>query len=100
MFGRFTHGVTDDSFFTPPSAKIASRTTWDLQYSLRWEALFGEGRDTTFAVGAINLFDTLSRLILTIGGSALFCTIPEGGGFTQGSRRRCDQSRALRTGSS
>jgi iron complex outermembrane receptor protein len=44
----------------------------DINYSYRWEGLFGESRDTTFEFGGRNIFDEYPPVLLNLGGIESF----------------------------
>jgi iron complex outermembrane receptor protein len=52
---NYIGGYANDQDFNAP---ISSFTTVDLQYTLRLDKLLGDGRTTTFSIGANNIFDT------------------------------------------
>jgi iron complex outermembrane receptor protein len=86
LFGRYLHGLNNvrdgdpfssqapgtRGFFAllgvtnPTPDRLASYTTWDLQYSVSFESFF-EG-ETSVQLGAINLFDREPQPLVTLGG--------------------------------
>ncbi|MFT4815071.1 MAG: iron complex outermembrane receptor protein [Pseudohongiellaceae bacterium] len=86
VFGRYLHSLNDvrdgDPFSSPNPAtrgffrllgvtnptpdRLASYTTWDIQYSTSFESLF-DG-DTSVQLGVLNAFDREPQALVTLGG--------------------------------
>ena len=81
ILGHYIHHVDDDSlasFFGRVPEQVASRTTWDVNYTLTWDGLLGDGRTTQFSLGAINVFETLTKPIFAFGNAETLLHDPRG----------------------
>ena len=70
VFAHYIHHVAQDGIFFNigfTDDKIASRTTWDVTYMLTWDGLMGDGRTSSFTLGAINVFETVTSPMVALG---------------------------------